>query len=280
MSRLVEISTGSPLDLGGGCPSLTIRRDLTLAQFSVLYTLNIVVSNLSLQLATDLGDDSLTAWGFILMLETLLAALKTVLTSILQTPSAASQLWTPLPVATPAPAQLGYEYVLPPSPTFKSFTNGNVPPSNLLNLAAANTSAPRSTSPPPRLPKRCAPLKHPLFKRFGSITKRFDMDFGDVRIQTVVSTSIKLHPLGLLMRIHPLTALDTKVGVATATKNGPLTMTLAANVKQVSTILFTMYMFHLTITPANSIDITLNLAGGAWYSALEYEEKGNRLRMM
>ncbi|KAG8925750.1 UAA transporter [Tulasnella sp. 417] len=63
-------------------------------------------------------------------------------------------------------------------------------------------------------------------------------------------------------------------------KDGPLTITVTANVKQVLTILLAMYMFYLTITPANSIGIVLTLAGGAWYGALEYEEKKNRLRMV
>ncbi|KAG8951060.1 UAA transporter [Tulasnella sp. 424] len=62
-------------------------------------------------------------------------------------------------------------------------------------------------------------------------------------------------------------------------KNGPLTMTVAANVTS-TTVLLVMYLFHLTITPANSIGIALMLAGGAWYGALEYEEKKNRLRMV
>ncbi|KIO29807.1 hypothetical protein M407DRAFT_21057 [Tulasnella calospora MUT 4182] len=52
-------------------------------------------------------------------------------------------------------------------------------------------------------------------------------------------------------------------------KNGPLTMKVAANVKQVLTILLAIYMIHLTITPANTIGILLTLAGGAWYGASE-----------
>ena len=50
--------------------------------------------------------------------------------------------------------------------------------------------------------------------------------------------------------------------------------------KQVLTILLAMYMFGLSISPANSIGIALTLAGGAWYGALEYESKMNRIRTL
>ncbi|KAG8969719.1 UAA transporter [Tulasnella sp. 425] len=367
---------------------LTIRQNLTLAAFSVLYTLNIAVSNLSLQLVTvpfhqvvrasapfftilvayilgasrgkgllgvgatkllsllpviagvgfaTYGDYSFTAWGFILtLLGTFLAALKTVLTSILQTPSASSRLTSTLPVATPVTAKPGYEYSLPPSPipgtkTLPNVQNGAYTPLKSPYLSAHpephqylhHHQRPSSTfhSWSSSLAKRLAPLKR-IFNRSGFVTKRFDLDFG-LSDQNVVSTSIKLHPLDLLMRMSPLAFVQC-IGYAWASgemeramvhkgpglegwsqksatvlllngiiafllnivsltanqKNGPLTMTVAANVKQVLTVLLAMYMFHLTITPANSIGIALTLAGGAWYGALEYAEKKNRLRMV
>jgi len=61
---------------------------------------------------------------------------------------------------------------------------------------------------------------------------------------------------------------------------GPLAMSVAANVKQVLTILFAVILFDLTITPANGIGILLTLAGGALYATVEYDEKqkGRRFR--
>ncbi|KAG9023380.1 UAA transporter, partial [Tulasnella sp. UAMH 9824] len=173
--------------------------------------------------------------------------------------------------------------VLPPSPPSKSFTNGTTTPPKSPYLAAhqhirssPNTSAPSSTfhTSSSSLAKRFVPLKAPpVFKRFGFITKRFDMN---MRNQVVVSTSIKLHPLSLLMRTPPLAFVqclfyawvsgeldraavhEGPVGVGGARRrNRPLAMALAANVKQVPTMLLAMYMFHLTITPANSIGIAL-----------------------
>ncbi|KAG8876164.1 UAA transporter [Tulasnella sp. 331] len=60
--------------------------------------------------------------------------------------------------------------------------------------------------------------------------------------------------------------------------NGPLTMTVAANVKQVLTILLAMSVFKLPVGLTNSAGITLTLAGGAWYGSLEYQSKRDRMR--
>jgi hypothetical protein len=54
---------------------------------------------------------------------------------------------------------------------------------------------------------------------------------------------------------------------------GPLGMSVAANVKQVLTILCAVVIFDLTITPANGVGILLTLIGGALYAAVELREK-------
>lgn len=59
-------------------------------------------------------------------------------------------------------------------------------------------------------------------------------------------------------------------------KVGALSITVAANVKQVLTILFAVFLFHLTITPVNALGIILTLVGGAWYASVEYQEKKRR----
>ncbi|KII91715.1 hypothetical protein PLICRDRAFT_105382 [Plicaturopsis crispa FD-325 SS-3] len=56
-------------------------------------------------------------------------------------------------------------------------------------------------------------------------------------------------------------------------KAGPLSMTVAANVKQVLTILLAVVIFDLTITSTNALGILLTLLGGAWYACVEYSEK-------
>ncbi|KAK9492217.1 triose-phosphate transporter family-domain-containing protein [Lipomyces doorenjongii] len=56
-------------------------------------------------------------------------------------------------------------------------------------------------------------------------------------------------------------------------KTGALTMTVAANVKQILTIVLAIMFFHLAVTPMNAIGIILTLTGGAWYAKVELENK-------
>ncbi|KAK0498766.1 TPT-domain-containing protein [Armillaria luteobubalina] len=59
-------------------------------------------------------------------------------------------------------------------------------------------------------------------------------------------------------------------------KVGALGMTVAANVKQVLTVLSAVLMFDLTISAANGIGIALTLIGGAWYAQVEFMERKRR----
>ncbi|KAF7343409.1 TPT domain-containing protein [Mycena venus] len=56
-------------------------------------------------------------------------------------------------------------------------------------------------------------------------------------------------------------------------KVGALGMTVAANVKQVLTIVCAVIIFNLTITTLNAVGIVLTLVGGAWYAWIELIEK-------
>ncbi|KAJ9119303.1 hypothetical protein QFC24_005774 [Naganishia onofrii] len=137
-------------------------------------------------------------------------------------------------------------------------------------------------------------------------------------IQTGGGGRLKLHPLDLLMRMSPLAfmqcviygymsgelkrvqrygALEMTRGKATALllngviafglnivsftankKAGALTMTVAANCKQVLTIAIAVFMFNLSINITNGIGILLTLIGGAWYGYLEYIERNQKHR--
>lgn len=59
-------------------------------------------------------------------------------------------------------------------------------------------------------------------------------------------------------------------------KAGPLSMTVAANVKQVLSIILAVLIFDLSISLMNATGILLTLAGGAWYAAVEYRERKAR----
>ena len=54
---------------------------------------------------------------------------------------------------------------------------------------------------------------------------------------------------------------------------GAVGMSVAANVKQALTIVLSVVIFHLVITPINGFGIMLTVAGGAIYAWVELEEK-------
>ncbi|CAO3660123.1 unnamed protein product [Umbelopsis ramanniana] len=127
---------------------------------------------------------------------------------------------------------------------------------------------------------------------------------------------LKLHPLDLLLRMSPLACIQTIVyaqltgelsavrefaaenmstnmlfgllangavafllNVVSFTANkktSALTMTVAGNVKQVLTIVLSVVIFNLRITPLNGVGILLTLAGGAWYTHVEMSQKSKQ----
>ncbi|KAI3649781.1 hypothetical protein MP228_005413 [Amoeboaphelidium protococcarum] len=56
-----------------------------------------------------------------------------------------------------------------------------------------------------------------------------------------------------------------------------LTMTVAANIKQVLSILLAVSIFDLTITSLNGLGILITLVGGAWYTFVEFQSKQKSL---
>jgi len=129
---------------------------------------------------------------------------------------------------------------------------------------------------------------------------------------------LKLHPLDLLVRMSPLafiqcvcfawssgelervraygatemtrekaTALAVNgliafglnvVSFTANKKTSALTMTVAANVKQVLTIILAVAIFNISVNPTNLFGISLTLFGGAWYARVELNEKRAKLQ--
>lgn len=58
----------------------------------------------------------------------------------------------------------------------------------------------------------------------------------------------------------------------------PLTITIAGNVKQVSTIIISILVFHTSVTPLNGLGIFVTLAGGAYYSYVSNDERESQLK--
>ncbi|KAF9242315.1 TPT-domain-containing protein [Melanogaster broomeanus] len=89
-------------------------------------------------------------------------------------------------------------------------------------------------------------------------------------------TSWKAVALGL----NGIIAFGLNVVSFTANKKaGPLSMTVAANVKQVLSIILAVLIFDVSISAVNATGILLTLGGGVWYARVEYQEKKARGRM-
>lgn len=57
---------------------------------------------------------------------------------------------------------------------------------------------------------------------------------------------------------------------------GAVGMSVAANVKQVLAVLFSVTLFNLSISSMNALGIALTILGGAWYAHVEIQEKKSR----
>ncbi|KAJ7594395.1 TPT-domain-containing protein [Mycena floridula] len=262
---------------------LTLQEIIVLFAFSILYTVNIVVSNLSLQLVTvafhqvvrastpiftivfcrimfgadssraklisltpvvvgvgfaTYGDYYFTPWGFFLtFLGTVLAALKTILTNVMQ---------SPLPLST--------------SKTSSHSSIGSRIQSFLRLI------------PFPRLhPLGLLCFLSPLAFVECMILAYWSGETEHVRRyaarEMTLFTVVALFLNGLL-------AFGLNIVSFSANKRvGALTMTVAANVKQALTILCGVLIFNLNITVTNGLGILLTIAGGAWYGYVELVEK-------
>ncbi|KAF9045472.1 triose-phosphate transporter family-domain-containing protein [Panaeolus papilionaceus] len=282
------IGTGAMVWWAGGIGGmLSAKERVVLVAFSVLYTVNIVVSNASLRLVTvpfhqvvrasspfftilfsalllgkrssrrkllslvpvvigvgfaTYGDYYFTPLGFFLtLLGTLLAALKTILTNVIL-------MQTPVNPGT--------------------FTLG------LIGL------------PSVRLPKLSLTPLHllyllsPLAFMQTIMLAQFTGELVDVRgwfFGTPISSLTGVVGTGgarWSLVLNGVMAFMLNVVSFNANRRvGPLGMSVAANVKQVLTILCAVSIFDLTITPANGLGIVLTLLGGVTYAYVEISER-------
>ncbi|KAG2197655.1 hypothetical protein INT47_002362 [Mucor saturninus] len=63
-------------------------------------------------------------------------------------------------------------------------------------------------------------------------------------------------------------------------KTSALTMTVAGNVKQVLSIVLAVIIFDLSITATNGLGILLTLGGGAWYSNVQLAENRKKSKLL
>ncbi|KAK8866170.1 hypothetical protein IAR55_001321 [Kwoniella newhampshirensis] len=256
------------LERGSFTPArLTQKENLILAAFSVLYTINIAVSNISLQLVTvpfhqvvrastplftilissiflrtrfnaiqlisllpvvagvgfaTYGDYYFTAWGLILtLLGTFLAALKTVVTNLIQTGSGGRLKLHPLDLLM-----------------------------------------------------RMSPLAFIQCVICGWYTGELE------RVRRYGATQMT-RGKAIALLINGVIACGLNIVSFTANKKaGALTMTVSANCKQVLTIALSVVLFNYNISPTNAIGILLTLIGGGWYGYVEYQEKKKKTKAL
>lgn len=93
------------------------------------------------------------------------------------------------------------------------------------------------------------------------------------------------------LSLHSLTALSVKLGVngllafglnyvsfTANKKTSPLTMTVAANLKQCLSIILGIWVFRLEVGWLNGLGIIIALVGGVWYAKVEFGVK-TRLKL-
>ncbi|KAG6331952.1 hypothetical protein ID866_7136 [Astraeus odoratus] len=261
---------------------LSMADNLALAAFSVLYTINIAVSNLSLEMVTVPFHQVVRA----------ATPIFTIFLSmvIFGTRSSRQKIASLVPVVAGVGLATYGDYYCTTAGLILTVL-GTV-------LAAIKTiytsilqSSPSLTHPaqsnpwlrfivPPRL------QLHPL----DLLTRMAPLAFVECVILAYVSGELEHVREWSAHEITPwtLTVLSMNGAIAfglnivsfTANKKaGPLSMTVAANVKQVLSIILAVLIFDLSISFTNALGILFTLAGGAWYAAVEYEERRSRGRI-
>ncbi|WWC66108.1 uncharacterized protein I206_100008 [Kwoniella pini CBS 10737] len=256
------------LEQGAFTPArLTQKENVVLAAFSVLYTINIAVSNISLQLVSipfhqvvrastplftifisaiflrarfsylklisllpvvagvgfaTYGDYDFTALGLILtLLGTFLAALKTVVTNLIQTGGGGRLRLHPLDLLM-----------------------------------------------------RMSPLAFIQCVIYGWYTGELE------RVRRYGATQMT-RSKAIALLFNGVFAFGLNIVSFTANKKaGALTMTVSANCKQVLTIVLAVMLFNLHISPTNGVGILLTLVGGGWYGYVEYMEKKKKTKVL
>ncbi|RDB23391.1 GDP-mannose transporter GONST5 [Hypsizygus marmoreus] len=293
-------------------PRLTVQETLVLLAFSGLYTVNIIVSNVSLGLVTvpfhqvvrastplftilfsyvllgtrssraklialvpvvagvgfaTYGDYYFTPWGFFLtLLGTVLAALKTIYTHLLQAPS--------LPHSNTNPRIYNLSPKSPPSKSSHSLTRNlfhrsQLPPLTPLHLLYL--LSPLAFVQATFLAQFSGELDRVRAYSAGGI--RYPHTSGFTRGQPLSAPGLSNTQLALLV-MNGVTAFGLNVVSFSANRKvGALSMTVAANVKQVLTILCAVILFDVTITPMNGVGIVLTLVGGVVYALVELKER-------
>jgi hypothetical protein len=201
-----------------------------------------------------MGDYTFTSWGFLLtLIGAFLAALKGVLTNVLQSPPPIQ-----LPIArSPTTARL--------SLSLSSWQLGLHPLDLLSRLSFL------------------ACLQCVAYARYsGELsslrTNMLEMirpsQLASLALNGVVAFGLNIVSFYANRKTGPLSM--SVAGGISAIKIDGLLIIFSANLKQVLTILLAVSVFKTALSPLNLSGILLSLIGGVWYARVEYIEKGVR----
>lgn len=223
---------------------------------------------------------------------TFLAALKTVITNLLQTTPTTSRATLSTPSTPTLP--LHSNFTTPKTPYHPAALNSDP-------AVPVTTSNSRFKLHPLDLLLRMSPLALLQCVVYAYLSG----EMGHVAAGTMLvrngTVAFSTKRLGLALFGNGWIAFGLNVVSFTANKKtGPLAMTvageclrmsvflqrslgsstlsIAANIKQVLTILLAVMIFNLQISLTNVIGICLTLAGGMWYAAIEYKDKQRKTR--
>ncbi|KAH9962120.1 triose-phosphate transporter family-domain-containing protein [Russula dissimulans] len=220
------------------------------ARFNRYQILSIAIIIFGVGLAT-YGDYYFTTRGLTLTLVgTVLAALKTILTHKIQTAPLVSQpLEEPRPYCIPIP--------FGPASTLSALLSQfrlhrlQLHPLDLLTHLSRLAAI------------QCIAYAY-LFGEIGPILRRSSHSTTLWQIILICGNGIVACALNI-------------VSFEANRRSGALSMGVAANVKQVLTVLCAFWFFHLDLTPLNAFGILLTLLGGGWYTLVEYHAKNGYL---
>ncbi|KAL1919439.1 uncharacterized protein VTP21DRAFT_2132 [Calcarisporiella thermophila] len=236
------------------------RENMVMLVFSVLYTINIAISNVSLNLVTVPVVRAMTP-------------LFTMLLSI----AFLQKSYSPEIYISLVPVVLGV--------VFATFGDYNYTPvgcfltvlgtllAALKTVATNRVQVGRFKLHPLDLLLRMSPLAFLQTMIYAQISG----ELADLRLFLRAIEPEAVYPLASALLANGVIAFFLSVVSFTANKKtSALTMTVAANVKQVLTIMLAVLIFHLNISLTNAVGILLTLVGGAWYTSIELKEKSRK----
>ncbi|KAI8086024.1 triose-phosphate transporter family-domain-containing protein [Halteromyces radiatus] len=236
---------------------LNDNENMVMLMFSVLYTINIAISNVSL---------SLVSVAFHQVIRAMTPVFTVIISIVFLQKSYSKMIYLSLlPVVLGvAFATIGeYDYTVI---GFLLTVLGTV-------LAAVKTivtnrvQVGRLKLHPLDLLLRMSPLAFVQCVFYAYVTGELE------RVREFSSTNMTYHLASGLL-INGILAFALNIVSFTANKKtSALTMTVAGNVKQVLSIILAVIIFNLNINMTNAFGIALTLFGGAWYGNVEMSEK-------